>query len=248
MKFTCLLKAGLFVIILGFISALNVFAKKASPAEGIDYDKWFQHGLKIAQDKSIDNPTYAPQSSGRSAGIEVLMKLGIDMKTTGTNTDALVDVLKNFLLTDDFANVRADAAYALGRIGNPRALDALKQALNNDKSLYVKFESAQSALQFDKSSAQIAKVLTRIAIGDEFKSWSKLDLVNAGVVEYRLDPGNNKDGRTTEDRCKYGWRRMAIASLEMVTPKSEYVKTVLRGLQNDSDRTISEAASKALAK
>jgi len=55
-------------------------------------------------------------------------------------TDPLIDALK-----DEDGKIRKDAAYALGEIGDPRAVEPLEEALG-DKYKYVR-EALEKALQ-----------------------------------------------------------------------------------------------------
>ena len=62
----------------------------------------------------------------------------------GEYSDLLVDVLKN----DDSPCVRHDAAFALGRVGDPRRAPVLKRAALKDRSVLVRHEATLALAEF----------------------------------------------------------------------------------------------------
>ncbi len=72
--------------------------------------------------------------------------LGWICRTSSDETE-VVRVLISALRNDNDSNVRAQAAWALGRIGSPQAMEALISALRNDEDNYVRAQAAWALSQ-----------------------------------------------------------------------------------------------------
>jgi len=184
--------------------------------------------LQNLKDHSVDEPKYFQSPRAESA-----IQLGHIKDTVAVKP--LIEVLTN----DYFPDVRAAAAYALGEIGDKRALPYLKEALQ-DWSIDVRIWAAWSLIQLGEGrSEKVISALIPIAKGTDQAHWDlrgkrRKEDIDRGIIDSKWDQ-NRRDA----------WRCHAIKLLAAINTEKGW--KIIENLTKDGGRHVA-ATAKALLK
>ena len=183
--------------------------------------------INLLDDHRLDDPKYRV-----SPRAEVATQLG-RMKDT-----LAVVPLTYVLVHDDYPDVRTSAAYALGEIGDKRALPFLWFALN-DQYIEVKIKAARSLIRLGEGKHPLVFLtLADIAKGINKEKWDltgkrRWELMDKGISDPEED-----------ERTRDGWRTDAMRGLAEI--RTEEAREVIRSLVDDPRESVREWAKRLL--
>jgi len=161
--------------------------------------------------------------------------------TLGHLRDTVATVpLMDYLEHDAYPSVRACAAYALGEIGDRRALGVLRKALG-DWSMEVRLWAAWALIQFGEgSSDRVMRTLVAIARGEGKEKWDVRGKLERGAVE---DP-SRPPRAVQEQRLREAWRADAVYLLAKVGTQEAW--KVVEELAADRSEDVARQARSML--
>lgn len=182
--------------------------------------------LNKSGDRSLDYP-----EDGWSFRAQWIFYLGNEKDTS------VVDTLIFYLLNDEYNNVRAIAAKALGIIGDIRAIQPLFNTLKEESNIGILVNACNSLIMLgQKDNNLIFSTLVDIAKGKNMANWN---------LEGKCRKSKEKDikdklHRNCEERTKIAWRNNAVRSL--VKTGNKEVKMILNELTMDEDDHVRKSS------